>query len=65
MDLKIVIKNAQNIISDKKIFILLGAGGVVPSLIFALNKMKVSKIVISNRSREKIDILKKSFKIYL
>jgi shikimate dehydrogenase len=29
---------------DKKIFIL-GAGGVVPSIIFALNRMKVSEII--------------------
>ena len=45
----------------KKIFIL-GAGGVVPSIIFALNKMKVSEIVISNRTRQKADDLKFQFK---
>ena len=37
---------------DKKILIL-GAGGVVPSIIFALNKMNVSKIIISNRTKDK------------
>ena len=48
-------------VNDKKIFIL-GAGGVVPSIIFALNKMKVSKISIINRTKEKADNLKKLFK---
>ena len=47
-------------LNNKEIFIL-GAGGVVPSIIFALIKMKVSKIIISNRTREKADVLKKSF----
>ena len=48
-------------LNNKEVFIL-GAGGVVPSIIFALIKMKVSKIIISNRTREKADVLKKSFK---
>ena len=48
-------------IKDKKIFIL-GAGGVAPSIIFALNKMKVSQIAISNRTREKAENLKVKFK---
>ena len=48
-------------LNNKEIFIL-GAGGVVPSIIFALIKMKVSKIIISNRTREKADVLKNSFK---
>ena len=46
---------------NKKI-LLLGAGGVAPSLIFALNKMKVSKIIISNRTRSKAESLKDLFK---
>ena len=46
----------------KKIFIL-GAGGVVPSIIFALNKMNVSEIIISNRTRQRADDLKSQFKI--
>jgi len=46
---------------NKEVFIL-GAGGVVPSIIFALTKMKVSKIIISNRTKEKADNLKNSFK---
>ncbi len=48
-------------IKNKKIFIL-GAGGVVPSIIFALNKMEVSKIIISNRTDKKAKDLKDQFK---
>jgi shikimate dehydrogenase len=55
------IKNLNFNIKDKKIFIL-GAGGVVPSIIFALNKMNVSEIIISNRTKEKADDLKSKFK---
>ena len=44
----------------KKIFIL-GAGGVVPSIIFALKKMDVSEIIITNRTRQKADDLKNLF----
>ena len=47
-------------IKGKKILIL-GAGGVVPSIIFALNKMNVSKIFISNRTKEKAEDLKSQF----
>jgi len=42
--------------------LILGAGGVVPSIIFALNKMKVSRIKISNRTKDKAENLKKYFK---
>jgi len=42
--------------------LILGAGGVVPSIIFALNKMKVSKIKVSNRTKEKAESLKENFK---
>jgi shikimate dehydrogenase len=45
-----------------KEILILGAGGVVPSIIFALNKMKASKIKISNRTKEKAENLKKYFK---
>ena len=48
-------------IEDKKILIL-GAGGVVPSIIFALNKMKATKITISNRTYKKAENLKSQFK---
>ena len=55
------IKDLNFNIEGKKIFIL-GAGGVVPSIIFALNKMNVSEIIISNRTRQKADNLKSQFK---
>ena len=48
-------------VSDKTVLIL-GAGGVVPSIIFALSQMNVSKIIISNRTREKAEELKKLYK---
>ena len=40
----------------KKIFIL-GAGGVVPSIVFALKKMNVLEITISNRTKQKAENL--------
>ena len=54
------IKELNFDIKGKKIFIL-GAGGVVPSIIFALNKMNVSKIIISNRTKKKAEELKSQF----
>jgi shikimate dehydrogenase len=47
-------------VKDKKILIL-GAGGVVSSIIFALNKMEVSKITVSNRTYKKAENLKSQF----
>ena len=47
-------------IQSKKIFIL-GAGGVVPSIIFALKKMNVSQIIVSNRTKKKAEDLKSQF----
>ena len=47
-------------IEGKRIFIL-GAGGVVPSIIFALNRMKVNDIFVSNRTKNKAENLKKQF----
>jgi len=47
-------------VKDKKILIL-GAGGVVPSIIFALNKMEVSKITVSNRTYKKAENLRYQF----
>ena len=55
------IKNSKFKATGKKIFIL-GAGGVVPSIIFALNKMKVSGIVVSNRTKDKAKRLKNFFR---
>ena len=54
------IKSLKYTIKDKRIFIL-GAGGVTPSIIFALNKMGVSEITISNRTKEKAEKLKEQF----
>ena len=56
------IKNLNFNIEDKKIFIL-GAGGVVYSIIYALNKMNVSKIIVSNRTKQKAEDLKSQFGI--
>ena len=47
-------------VKDKKILIL-GAGGVVSSIIFALNKMEPSKIIVSNRTYKKAENLKSQF----
>ena len=55
------IKNLNFNIEGKKILIL-GAGGVVPSIIFALKKMNVSQIIISNRTKKKAEDLKIYFK---
>ena len=54
------IRDVNYDIKDKKI-LLLGAGGVAPSIIFALNKMSVSKIFVSNRTKEKAENLKDYF----
>ena len=55
------IEKSKYDVVNKKVLIL-GAGGVVPSIIFALNKMKVSKIRVSNRTKEKAQNLKENFK---
>ena len=47
-------------VKGKKIFIL-GAGGVTPSIIYALQKMEPSTIMLSNRTKEKAENLKKLF----
>ena len=58
---ELAIKDKDYDVKGKRIFIL-GAGGVVPSIIFALNKMKASEIVISNRTKQKAENLKDLFK---
>ena len=40
---------------------ILGAGGVVPSLIFALQKLKVFEIILSNRTRTKAENISNLF----
>ena len=54
------LKNIKFNVNGKKIFIL-GAGGVVPSIIFSLKKMKALKIFISNRTKTKAESLKDIF----
>ena len=61
MGFKKSIEDIKFNIEGKKILIL-GAGGVVPSIIYALNKMKASQIMISNRTKSKATNLKKLFK---
>jgi len=58
---ELAIKYAKFDLNNKKIFIL-GAGGVSPSIIYALKKMKVSKISLTNRTKEKAESLKNLFK---
>ena len=54
------IKYSKYDVNNKIVFIL-GAGGVVSSIIVALKKMGASKIIISNRTKNKAVDLKKSF----
>jgi shikimate dehydrogenase len=58
---KTSIEKTEYDLKNKEVLIL-GAGGVVPSIIFSLIKMKVSKITISNRTKEKAENLKKIYK---
>jgi len=47
-------------LKNKKVFIL-GAGGVVSSIIYVLKKMEVAKITLSNRTKKKVEDLKKIY----
>jgi len=47
-------------LKNKKIFIL-GAGGVVPSIIYVLKKEGVSRIALSNRTKKNTDNLKRIY----
>ncbi len=51
-------------VKNKKVFIL-GAGGVVPSILKALEKLGVAKVYISNRTREKAKNLEINYKTSL
>ena len=44
-------------LTNKKVLIL-GAGGVVPSIVLALKSMETSEITLSNRTKKKADDLK-------
>ena len=54
------IKYSKYDVKNKIVFIL-GAGGVVSSLILALKRMGVAKIIISNRTKSKAEDLKSIF----
>ena len=54
------LKHINYNVKNKKIFIL-GAGGVVPSIILGLKRLGASKITLSNRTKEKAEDLKKNF----
>ena len=54
------IKSINYEVKNKTIFIL-GAGGVVSSIILALKKMGAAKIILSNRTKEKAQDLKRLF----
>ncbi len=47
--------------TKNKIVLILGAGGVVSSIIIALKKLGASKIILSNRTKSKAEELKKIF----
>ncbi len=54
------LKHINYKVKNKKVFIL-GAGGVVPSIILALERFGVSKISLSNRTKEKAEEMKKIY----
>ena len=51
-------------VKNKKVFIL-GAGGVVPSILKALEKLEAAKVYISNRTKEKAKDLESHYKASL
>ena len=57
---ELAIKNINYDLNGKKV-LLLGAGGVCPSIIVALNNMNAKKIFLSNRTLAKAENLKKTF----
>ncbi len=58
---ELAIKYAKYDVSGKRVFIL-GAGGVAPSIVYALKKMKASKITLTNRTKEKAKNINNLFK---
>jgi len=54
------LQNINYNVKGKRAFIL-GAGGVAPSIILALKKMGASKIILSNRTKQKAEDLKKIY----
>ena len=57
---KYSLEHIRYTVKGKRIFIL-GAGGVTPSIIYALEEMEPSIIMLSNRTKEKAENLKKLF----
>ena len=57
---KVGLEATNQIIKNKKALIL-GAGGVVPSIIIALKKMQIAKVYLSNRTELKALEIKKFF----
>ena len=57
---KLSLEKSEQETKNKKALIL-GAGGVVPSIIIALKKMQIKKIYLSNRTELKAIELKKNF----
>ncbi len=57
---KIGLETTNQVIKNKKILIL-GAGGVVPSIIIALRKMQIAQIYLSNRTELRALEIKKLF----
>ncbi len=55
------IKKIKYNVANKEALVI-GSGGVVPSIIFALEKMKISKITLMNRTKDKAENLKILFK---
>ena len=58
---KTSIKKINYSVAGKRVFIL-GSGGVVPSIIFALGEMGASEIILSNRTKSKAENIKNLFK---
>ena len=58
---ELALRHVKFNVKEKKVFIL-GSGGVVSSIIMALKKMEVSKILLSNRTKKKAEDLKNIFK---
>ena len=54
------LKHINYSVKNKKIFIL-GAGGVVSAIIIALRRLGAAKIILSNRTREKAESMKKIY----
>jgi Shikimate 5-dehydrogenase len=61
---ELAIKKTNYNLKEKEILIL-GAGGVVSSIIYALIKMKASKITLSNRTKNKAENMKILFKNFI